>query len=227
MFAREGLTVIVVTWAVVLVIVVAVWAVPGLRNWIRVFVTGATVIGLGLFVLYFFRDPQRTPPAGAESLLLAPADGKVIAIESVREPFFPDGQAQRVSIFLSLFDVHVNRVPADGVIERVEYIPGGYLLAWHPKASEENERSSLGLVHPAGQKVLFNQVAGGVARRIAFDVKPRDTVTAGQRYGIIRFGSRMDVYVSTAVPLFVRKGDRVRAGESILGRLDIPAAHSQ
>ncbi|MDE2833630.1 MAG: phosphatidylserine decarboxylase family protein [Bacteroidota bacterium] len=222
MFAREGYMVIAVTWLVVAVIVVAVWLVPGLRNWIRVFVTGATVIGLGLFVLYFFRDPARTPPPGAESLLLSPADGKVIAVEAAQEPFFPDGQAQRVSIFLSVLDVHVNRAPADGVIDRADYIPGGFLFAWHPKASEENERSSLGLVHPTGQRVVFNQVAGGVARRIAFHLVPGDSVSAGQRYGIIRFGSRLDVYVSPSVPLFVRVGDRVRAGETVLGRLDVP-----
>ena len=220
MLAREGYTIILVTWLIVLVTVVAVWLVPGLRSWIRVFVTVAMVVGLGIFVLFFFRDPQRTPPDGAENLVLSPADGKVISIESVHEPDFIKGQAIRISIFLSVFDVHVNRIPADGIIQQAEYIPGRYLVAWHPKASEENERSSLGLVHPSGQKVLFNQVAGGVARRIIFHVSQGDLVAAGQRYGIIRFGSRMDVYVSPSVPLSVHIGDRVRGGETILGRLE-------
>lgn len=227
MFAREGLIVIMITWAVVLAIVAAVWLVPGLRTWIRVFVSSAVVICLGLFVLYFFRDPPRTPPDEAENLLLAPADGKVIAVTSVDEPRFLEGPAQRVSIFLSVFDVHVNRVPAHGVVEHAEYIPGKYIFAWHPKASEENERSSLGLVHPTGHRVLFNQVAGGLARRIVFHVARGDTVTAGQRYGLIRFGSRMDVFVSPSVSLAVETGDRVRAGETILGRLDATTSQSQ
>ena len=197
MFAREGLAVIAITWAIVLVIVVAVWLIPGLRTWIRIFVSCAVIVGLGLFVLYFFRDPARTPPPGANFLVLSPADGKVINIETVHELHFFEGPVQRVSIFLSAFDVHVNRVPATGVVQRAEYIPGKYLFAWHPKASEENERSSLGVLHPSGHKVMFNQVAGGVARRIVFHLATGDSVTAGQRFGVIRLGSRMDIFRCT------------------------------
>ena len=220
MIAREGFTIIAITWVVVLLITVLVWIVPEIPSWICFFVSLAVLLGPGLFVLCFFRDPLRTPPPGVENLLLSPADGKIIAIEQVQEPLFLEGLAQRVSIFLSPFDVHVNRVPASGVIEMERYIPGKYLFAWHPKASEENERSVFGLRHETGQKVLFNQIAGGVARRIVYHIGVADSVQAGQRYGIIKFGSRMDVYVSPDVPLVVRTGDRVRAGESILGHLD-------
>lgn len=183
----------------------------------------AAGFGLAAFTLYFFRDPERTPPPEAETLILAPADGKVVAVkEHVEEPLYLDGPAQRVSIFLSPLNVHVNRVPADGIIESVRYVPGEYLVAWHPKASDKNERSELGMRHPSGHKILFKQIAGAMARRIVFHLQEGDDVRAGDRFGIVKFGSRMDVFVPPDVQLDVQEGDRVRAGESILGR--VPAA---
>lgn len=172
------------------------------------------------FTLYFFRDPERTPPPDAdrEHMLLAPADGKVVEVVEELEPHYLDGPSTRVSIFLSPLDVHVNRIPADGVIEFERYVPGDYLVAWHPKASSKNERSELGLIHPSGHKVFFKQIAGAVARRIEYDVTEGDSVRAGERFGIVKFGSRMDVHVPPGVPIRVSVGDRVRAGESILGR---------
>ncbi|MDQ7040354.1 MAG: phosphatidylserine decarboxylase family protein [Rhodothermus sp.] len=172
------------------------------------------------FVLFFFRDPERRPPKDAEALLLAPADGKVVEIVDVdHEPVYLKGPARRLSIFLSPLDVHVNRVPADGVVELVRYIPGDYLVAWHPKASEQNERSEIGLRHPSGIRVLFKQIAGVLARRIVFHLQEGDTVHAGQRFGIVKFGSRMDVFVPPHVRFDVKVGDRVRAGETVLARL--------
>jgi phosphatidylserine decarboxylase len=173
------------------------------------------------FTLYFFRDPLRSPPPGAEQghLLLAPADGKVVFVGDAEEPIYLKGPAQQVSIFLSPLDVHVNRVPADGVVEYTNYVPGEYLVAWHPKASELNERSEIGLRHPSGTPVLFKQIAGAVARRIVFSLSEGDTVTAGQRFGIVKFGSRMDVLVPPGIPIEVQIGDRVVAGVSILGYL--------
>lgn len=170
------------------------------------------------FTLYFFRDPGRTPPPHADGLLLAPADGKVVEVVNEPEPLYLDGPSQRVSIFLSPLDVHVNRTPAAGVVEYAEYRPGDYLVAWHPKASEKNERSEIGLVHPSGTRVLFKQIAGAVARRIEYHLAPGDTVTAGERFGIVKFGSRMDVHVPPHVTLDVEKGQTVRAGETPLGR---------
>jgi phosphatidylserine decarboxylase len=124
-----------------------------------------------------------------------------------------------VSIFLSPLNVHVNRSPVDGVVEYDEYVAGEYLVAWHPKASEKNERSQIGVRHPSGQKVLFKQIAGAVARRIVYHIRVGDAVTAGQRFGIVKFGSRMDVLVSPESEIFVKVGDRVSAGETILGKL--------
>jgi phosphatidylserine decarboxylase len=175
------------------------------------------------FTLYFFRDPERTPPPEArDNGLLAPADGRVVEIEEESDPLYLDGPARRVSIFLSPLDVHVNRVPARGVIEYERYRPGDYLVAWHPKASEQNERSEFGLRHPGGTKVLFKQIAGAVARRIEYHIGEGDTVAAGQRFGIVKFGSRMDVLVPPHVELTLETGQHVRAGETVIGWL--PAA---
>ncbi|MFO8099578.1 MAG: phosphatidylserine decarboxylase family protein [Salinibacter sp.] len=217
MIAREGYAVI----AVVLVLAVlliggGLWADAW---WVR---GPAWVVAVGgpAFTLYFFRDPERTPPADArDNGLLAPADGRVVEVVEEPEPLYLDGPAQRVSIFLSPLDVHVNRVPARGVIEYVQYRPGDYLVAWHPKASEKNERSELGLRHPSGTKVLFKQIAGAVARRIEYHLAEGDTVAAGDRFGIVKFGSRMDVLVPPHVALSVEEGQTVRAGETVIGRL--------
>jgi phosphatidylserine decarboxylase len=180
---------------------------------------GLAVGGLA-FTLYFFRDPDRSPPPDArENGLVAPADGKVVEIVEETDSLYLDGPAQRVSIFLSPLDVHVNRIPARGVIEYEKYRPGDYLVAWHPKASEKNERSELGLRHPSGTKVLFKQIAGAVARRIVYHVGEGDTVTTGQRFGIVKFGSRMDVLVPPHVDLTLEKGQHVRAGETVIGWL--------
>ncbi len=174
------------------------------------------------FHLWFFRDPERTPPADASALLLAPADGKVVEIVEERDALYHDAVVRRISIFLSPLNVHVNRAPADGVIEFDRYVSGDYLVAWHPKASELNERSQLGLRHPSGTKVLFKQIAGAVARRVVYHVTVGDTLKAGERFGIVKFGSRMDVLVPLDIPVFVKVGDRVTAGETVLGRL-VPA----
>ncbi len=177
------------------------------------------------FTLWFFRDPPRTVPAAAAQgdLILAPADGKVIEIVEEEEPLFVGGPARRLSIFLSPLNVHVNRTPCDGTVEHVRYVPGEYLVAWHPKASEKNERSEIGVRHPSGTPVLFKQIAGAVARRIVFYLKEGDAVRAGDRYGIVKFGSRMDVVVPPDVQFAVRPGQRTVAGETIIGRLPVAA----
>jgi len=185
----------------------------------------ALAVGGLAFTLYFFRDPERTPPPDArDNGLLAPADGRVVEIVEETDSLYLDGPAKRMSIFLSPLDVHVNRVPARGVIEYEKYRPGDYLVAWHPKASEKNERSELGLRHPGGTKVLFKQIAGAVARRIEYDIGEGYTVSAGDRFGIVKFGSRMDVLVPPHVELDVDKGQHVRAGETVMGWL--PTADS-
>ncbi len=217
MFAREGYPLIAGAGALAVALVLVGLLLPALWRGV-LFALAALVFG---FTLYFFRDPARTPPpeAAGGTLLLAPADGKVVQVIDVDEPLYLKGPARQVSIFLSPLNVHVNRVPADGVIEYVRYVPGDYLVAWHPKASEKNERSEIGLRHPSGTKILFKQIAGAVARRIVYHLSVGDTVKAGERFGLVKFGSRMDVLVPPGTPLDVAVGDRVTAGETILGRI--------
>lgn len=184
--------------------------------WRFLAVPGVAVLG---FTAWFFRDPLRTSPVGPPGLLLAPADGKVVEIVTEAEPLYLKGPAQRVSIFLSPLNVHVNRSPADGVVEYARYVPGEYLVAWHPKASEKNERSEVGIRHPSGTKIFFKQIAGAVARRIVYDAPLGKQMKAGERYGIVKFGSRMDVVVPPHVHLSVTLGQRTVAGVTVIGEI--------
>lgn len=187
---------------------------------LRLFLFALGTLALA-FTVYFFRDPERTPPrpADADRMILAPADGKVVEIVEETDSLYLHGPVRRLSIFLSPLNVHVNRAPVSGVVEYDNYVAGDYLVAWHPKASELNERSQLGVRHPLGHKVLFKQIAGAVARRIVYHIRVGDTVTAGERFGIVKFGSRMDVVVSPEVTFDVAIGQKVVAGETILGYL--------
>ncbi len=173
-------------------------------------------LGLAAFMGFFFRDPERTPPRTAGAIL-APADGRVVDLqEAVDEPFV--GRGRQVSIFLSPLDVHVNRAAIGGRVVAVEHRPGRFLPAYRPEASARNEQTAIAIQGDAGP-VLMRQVAGVLARRIVCRVRPGDTLEAGERFGMIKFGSRMDVIVPARVRLTVRMGDRVRAGETILGVL--------
>jgi phosphatidylserine decarboxylase len=182
--------------------------------------------GVVLFTLYFFRDPDRTAPDEAldGGAFLAPADGKIVEIVEEEEPLYLEGPSTRISIFLSPLNVHVNRVPANGVVEYVRYVPGDYLVAWHPKASEKNERSEIGIQHDSGTRILFKQIAGAVARRIEYHLDTGDEVAAGERFGIVKFGSRMDVHVPPHINVHAEVGDKTTAGETVLGSLPRPAA---
>lgn len=216
MFAREGYALIAAS-ALIGTALVALGFQFGRFGFVFFGILGVLVFG---FTLWFFRDPKRTPPPDADRLLLAPADGQVVEKVLETDDLYLKGPAQRVSIFLSPLNVHVNRSPATGVIEFDQYVPGEYLVAWHPKASEKNERSQLGLMHPSGTKVLFKQIAGAVARRIVYHVGVGDRLTAGERFGIVKFGSRMDIIVPPETKLTVEVGDKVTAGETIIGELD-------
>jgi len=184
---------------------------------------GGLLIAIGIaslgFTLWFFRDPRRVPPEDASALILSPADGKVIEIVEEDEPLYLGERARRLSIFLSPLNVHVNRIPVDGVVEYENYYAGEYLVAWHPKASTLNERSEVGVRHPGGMPILFKQIAGKVARRIVCYAKEGASYRAGDRYGIVKFGSRMDVIVPLDVTFSVEIGDRVAGGETILGHI--------
>ena len=222
MFAREGY--ILIGTAAVLAIILVIVAMQLSMVWRVILLALAALIFA--FTLYFFRDPERTSPANAseERLILAPADGKVVVVDdNVTDSLYIKGPAKQISIFLSPLNVHVNRIPVDGVVEYVNYVPGEYLVAWHPKASEKNERSEIGVRHPSGTKVVFKQIAGAVARRIVYNVEEGDTVVAGERFGLVKFGSRMDILVPPDVVIDAKMGDRVVAGETVLGYIPAPS----
>jgi len=184
------------------------------------------VVSLGslliLFAIWFFRDPERIPPKEItedSSILLSPADGKVIEITEIVEPNYLKTKVLRISIFLSPLNVHVNRSPSTGVVEYFKYYPGKYLIASHPKASDLNENSQSGLKMENGQRILFKQITGYVARRLVCEVKVGMHLTAGEKFGMMKFGSRMDIFVPLSSELFVKVGDKVRGGEQIIGNV--------
>lgn len=169
---------------------------------------------LFLFTLNFFRDPNRKTP-DKDNVVISPADGKVLFVKEVDDNKFIMGKAKQISIFMSPLNVHVNRIPITGKIEYLKYINGKYLAAFEDKASELNERSEFGISSKFG-KVFFTQVAGFMARRIVYEVKLGDSVKIGERFGMIKFGSRVDVIVPAEWQEKVKKDDKVTAGESIL-----------
>ena len=174
--------------------------------------------GLTLFVSWFFRNPARIIPQGP-GIIVAPGDGKIIAIEEEFEPRYLKERSLRVTIFLNVFDVHINRIPCEGVIEDVQYQPGLFLVASRPDATVKNEQNALMIKTATGVKVLCVQVAGLIARRIVCWVSPKDRAVLGERFGLIRFGSRMDTFLPIGAKVRVAVGDRVKGGETILGDL--------
>jgi len=176
----------------------------------------AALAVVAVWVIAFFRDPVRPGPRG-ERYVLAAAEGKVVHVTEVDEPMYLKERAVRISVFLSVFDVHVNRYPVDGTVELVHYNAGKFLHAAKEKASLDNEQASIGLRGPRG-RVLVRQIAGSVARRIVTDGRPGARAAQGARLGLIRFGSRTDIFLplSAQAELKVRPGDRVRVGGSVL-----------
>lgn len=174
---------------------------------------------LSAFTIYFFRDPERQSDA-AEKTVLAPADGKVLGIQYLDGTSNLLGKpAVKVSVFMSVFDVHVNRVPASGKVSKITYHPGRFFSANRDKASEQNEHNRIALETKDGERIVFVQIAGLVARRIACWIKEGDDVRAGQRFGLIRFGSRVDLYLPYQTRIIAVASQRVKAGKTILGYL--------
>ncbi len=175
-------------------------------------------LAITFFICFFFRDPDRVTPT-SKGLVVSPADGKVIAVETVAGSPLLEGECLKISIFMSIFNVHVNRIPQDGVIKKIEYRPGAFFSADLNKASEKNERNAILMETVDGKKIGFVQIAGLVARRIICRVQPGDVVKRGQRFGMICFGSRLDVYLPIDSKPCIVKGEKVRAGTTILGEL--------
>lgn len=212
-FAREGL---------LFIAIAAVVAAGGFglainrRSW-GLWLLAFVLLLLALWVAYFFRDPERTGQRGS-SLAVSPADGKLIMITEVDEPDFIKGRAIRLSIFMNVFNVHVNRYPVDGAVRYVHYNKGKFLNAAAEKSSLENEQMSVGL-ESGKRRILVRQIAGLIARRIVTYSKLGDTVKQGDRMGIIRFGSRVDVFLPVGSTLHAKLGDATLAGVTILAEM--------
>ena len=212
-FAREGLLFI----GIAAVIAAGGFGVAIMRRswvlWLLAFV----LLLLALWVAYFFRDPERTGER-SPTLVVSPADGKLIMITEVDEPSFINGRAIRLSIFMNVFNVHVNRYPVDGVVKYIHYNKGKFFNAAAEKSSLENEQMSVGIEAPR-HRVLVRQIAGLIARRIVTYSKLGETVKQGDRMGIIRFGSRVDVFIPTGSTIRAKLGDVTAAGVTILAGL--------
>src|SRR3990167_8188136 len=173
------------------------------------------LIPLFIFTFYFFRNPERSCiEKDDNSAIISPSDGKVLSVE--KGSF--EGYQQKISIFLSPLDVHVNWIPYSGIIEAINYRPGKFLMAFEPKSSELNERNDIILKCDNGQKILVRQIAGFIARRICCWVKSGESVNVGQKYGMIRFGSRIEVFLPENVDIEIKEGQKILGGETILGR---------
>jgi phosphatidylserine decarboxylase len=168
---------------------------------------------LGVFVLYFFRDPERVAPASPDAVV-SPADGRVVAVV---EEAWEGAPGRRISIFLSIWDVHVNRSPVAGTIRRVDYRPGKFYAALRARASVENEQNIIRVSTPRGDMV-FKQIAGWIARRVLCWKKAGDAVQIGERIGMIRFGSRVDVWLPWSAEILIARGQQVRGGDTVLAR---------
>jgi len=181
--------------------------------------TALALIGLVAtgFICYFFRDPDRVTP-NIEGAVVSPADGKVIRVEPVSETDFYDGACLKISIFMSVFNVHVNRIPYDGTVSRIAYFPGKFFSANLDKASRDNEHNAVFIDTQRGATICMVQIAGLIARRIICSVEKGHQVARGQRMGLICFGSRVDVYLPADTVTEVAVGDRVVAGTTVLGR---------
>ncbi|MAL16352.1 MAG: phosphatidylserine decarboxylase family protein [Balneola sp.] len=213
MLARDGYS----TIAFILIIsaLVCGFAFYFLDHWFA-YLIYAVMASLSGLIIYFFRDPDRTIPEG-ENLVISPADGKVVFVKEIEEGVYLKGKATQISIFLSPLNVHVNRNPVSGSLEYLKYHPGEYLMAWTEHASELNERADFGVLHPSNTKIFFRQITGFLARRIVYNINEGDTLKAGERFGIMKFGSRMDVVVPENVEVKVQPGDTTVAGESVIG----------
>ena len=203
--AREGWFYILVSFAIT-AIVTYKWGVWSLPLWL-----------ISLFVLQFFRDPARTVP-NSPNAVLSPADGRIVVVEKTQD-VYGEREALKISVFMNVFNVHSNRSPVDGKVESVHYFPGKFVNADLDKASLENERNALIITAENGQKVTCVQVAGLIARRILCYVKSGEALRRGERFGFIRFGSRVDVYLPLSAKPKVTVGDKVYATETVLAEL--------
>lgn len=210
---KFGIGLVIGSWTVFLVFVVLSFILKQ-----PMIIAIAIITGIfGAFNMLFFRDPERQIPQDSHNIL-SPADGKIVLITEVTENEFFGAEVARISIFLSIFDVHVNRSPISGKVDYFRYLRGSFIPAFREDASYENEQTSIGIIDHKGRKVMFTQIAGIIARRIVCVLREGYQTKAGDRMGMIRYGSRVDVYyMKDEVELRVKVGDRVKGGVSIIG----------
>jgi phosphatidylserine decarboxylase len=187
----------------------------------QVLLTTSMILSATVFLLFlqFFRIPT-TDFIANENQIIAPADGKVVVIEEVVENEYFNGPRRQISIFMSPFNVHVNRNPIAGIVTYFKYHPGKYLVAWHPKSSTENERTTLVVKHANGSEILFRQIAGALAKRICWYVKEQDVVKQNEEFGFIKFGSRVDVFVPLDAKVLVKLGEKSTGGKTVLAEFN-------
>ena len=216
---REGYLIIIIAMIILTAIQIGNYFLLQLTGWTWLFyllTLGALV--MAYLVVQFFRIPKREC-VFEENDIMSPADGKVVVIEEVEETeYFKDKRIQ-ISIFMSPMNVHANYNPISGIVKYVKYHKGLFLVAWHPKSSTDNERSTMVTQHSSGKEVLFRQIAGAVARRICYYVQPNQQVTAGEEYGFIKFGSRIDLLLPLDTVINVKIGDNVQAKITKIGEL--------
>jgi phosphatidylserine decarboxylase len=211
--AREGVIFIVIAWLLAL----GALYVGTVRHSLGWYIAAVPLLIIALWVVYFFRDPERTGDRG-EHLVVSPADGLVVMVTDVVEPSFIAGAATRISIFMNVFDVHVNRYPVNGIVRYLQYNKGLFLHAAHEKASLDNEQMSVG-IEAGSRRILVRQIAGLIARRIVNYAKAGDRAEQGVRMGIIRFGSRVDVFIPPDSSVRIKVGERTVAGTTVLAEL--------
>ncbi len=213
---REGTPTLLLTTAVVCFALFALWQWPLLPKPISIALSGA-LIAVWAIVVWFFRVPQRQETR-YENAVLSPCDGKVVAIEEVHEPEYFNDKRIQLSIFMSPLNVHINYYPLGGVTSFYKYHPGKYLVAWHPKSSTENERSTVVVKHPQHGEVLFRQIAGALARRICTYSREGQPAEQGREFGFIKFGSRVDVLLPRDAQVTVKLGDKVQGSVSVIAQ---------
>lgn len=214
---REGRTFLLVLLVALLLIHLVINKYYTTNNLKYAFFTAISILFYAFFA-YFFRDPQRATMAHPNDVL-SPADGKVVVIQEVEVDEYLHDRRIQVSIYMSPFNVHVNRSPIAGIVKYFKYHPGKYLVAWHPKSSTKNERTTVVVEHKEGFQVLLRQIAGAVARRIRFYCREGDHLEQGSEFGFIKFGSRVDVFLPLDTEIKVSLGEKVKGGVSVLAKL--------
>lgn len=214
---KEGTATIILTLVFVVVVNLGIQYVAPDVAWLHTILLFFGILLL-FIVLQFFRKPNRTPYIDP-NLIIAPADGKVVVIEEVIEVEYLNEKRKQISIFMSPFNVHINFNPLAGVVSYFKYHPGKYLVAWHPKSSTENERTTVVVKHSSGSEILFRQIAGAMARRICWYVDKGDTVSQGAEFGFIKFGSRVDIFLPLNAEILVGMDEKTTGGQTPIARL--------